>query len=169
MQDKKHIEQLFLQHYAAMYRLALLILHDAEESKDVVSEVFEQVLGSQMAVRPETAGAFLLRSVRNRCLNAIDRRRLQDQLRQLYARHLAETDEPLQAVEERLHRLRQCIDHDLPPQARRVLLMRYQEGLSYAEVARQLDISEAMVYKHLRNAFNHIKVKLNNRDDDGKE
>lgn len=44
MNRKKDIEQLFRQHYAKMYNLARCILSDDDESKDVVSEVFAQIL-----------------------------------------------------------------------------------------------------------------------------
>ena len=55
MNRKKDIEQLFRQHYAKMYNLARCILSDDDESKDVVSEVFAQILADDV----ET-GAFTL-------------------------------------------------------------------------------------------------------------
>ena len=52
-----------------MYRLATILLHDDAESKDVVHDVFAQLLGDTRSLREETAEAFLLTCVRNRCLN----------------------------------------------------------------------------------------------------
>ena len=47
---QKEIETLFRQHYAAMYRLARTILYDADESKDVVSDVFVRLLHNNPSV-----------------------------------------------------------------------------------------------------------------------
>ena len=43
---KKEFEDIYRQHYARMYRLARTMLYDADESKDVVSDVFAQLLES---------------------------------------------------------------------------------------------------------------------------
>ena len=40
MTDKETIKELFLEHYDRMYLLARVLLHDDEESRDAVSEVF---------------------------------------------------------------------------------------------------------------------------------
>ncbi len=37
---KRQIERLFKQHYRAMFRLASILLHDNEESMDIVHDVF---------------------------------------------------------------------------------------------------------------------------------
>lgn len=52
MNRKKDIEQLFRQHYAKMYNLARCILSDDDESKDVVSEVFAQILADDVVLVP---------------------------------------------------------------------------------------------------------------------
>ena len=44
MTQGKDIEQLFRRHYEKMYNLARCILSDDDESKDVVSDVFTQIL-----------------------------------------------------------------------------------------------------------------------------
>jgi DNA-directed RNA polymerase specialized sigma24 family protein len=71
MNRKKNIEQLFRQHYAKMYNLARCILSDDDESKDVVSEVFAQILADDVVLVPGGEEGYLMRSVRNRCLNLI--------------------------------------------------------------------------------------------------
>ena len=71
MRQEKDIEQLFRQHYAKMYNLARYILSDDDESKDVVSEVFAQILADDVVLLPKSEEGYLMRSVRNRCLNLI--------------------------------------------------------------------------------------------------
>lgn len=62
---------MFRQHYEKMYNLARSILSDDDESKDVVSEVFTTILADDVVLMPESEEGFLMRSVRNRCLNLI--------------------------------------------------------------------------------------------------
>ena len=78
---KEILEALFRQHYRQMYRLATLLLHDDAESKDIVHDVFAQLLASPaIELHEETAAAFLLTSVRNRCLNVIRGRKIQERV-----------------------------------------------------------------------------------------
>ena len=64
MQGKEKIfEQLFHSHYEAMYRLAFTYLHDKEESRDIVSEVFARLWDSGLPVRADMQRPFLLVSV----------------------------------------------------------------------------------------------------------
>lgn len=46
---KEQIEQLFRQHYPRMYQLALVLLKDETASKDVVSDVFADVLDGMLS------------------------------------------------------------------------------------------------------------------------
>ena len=41
---EKEFEDIYRQHYARMYRLARTMLYDADESKDVVSDIFARLL-----------------------------------------------------------------------------------------------------------------------------
>ena len=54
--NKETIEQLFRQHYLRMYQLARVLLKDDVASKDVVSEVFADVLDgkTQLGLDNET-------------------------------------------------------------------------------------------------------------------
>ena len=82
--NKETIEQLFRQHYLRMYQLARVLLKDDAASKDVVSEVFADVLDgkTQLGLDNETitsdsplpstnAGSYLLVCVRHKCLNLL--------------------------------------------------------------------------------------------------
>ena len=83
MNRKKDIEQLFRQHYAKMYNLARCILSDDDESKDVVSEVFAQILADDVVLVPESEEGYLMRSVRNRCLNLIAHKSVKERVAKL--------------------------------------------------------------------------------------
>ena len=54
-----------------MLRVARTILYDEQESKDVVSDIFEGLLRGQTMLIPDTEERYLLTSVRNQCLKRI--------------------------------------------------------------------------------------------------
>ena len=80
MTDQGELEALFKQHYRRMYRLATILLHDDVESKDVVHDIFARLLDDYRDLREETAESYLLTSVRNRCLNVIRSRQIQERV-----------------------------------------------------------------------------------------
>ena len=63
--EKKEISTLFRQYYGRMYGMAVSILYDEQESKDVVSDIFERLLESDTVLLPDTVEHYLLTSVRN--------------------------------------------------------------------------------------------------------
>ena len=65
--ERHDIQRLFKQHYAKMLRVARTILYDEQESKDVVSDIFEGLLRGRMMLMPDTEERYLLTSVRNQC------------------------------------------------------------------------------------------------------
>ena len=74
---------MFRRHYEKMYNLARYILSDDDESKDVVSEVFTQILADDMVLLPESEEGYLMRSVRNRCLNLIAHKSVKERVARL--------------------------------------------------------------------------------------
>lgn len=161
MTSKEDIRRLFEQHYDRMYLLARILLHDDEESRDAVSDVFMRMADGSIDVRQETAGSFLLACVRNKCLKMIRQR----QVRQRAARLLAVDESiemtPLEAQTDRLTALLDYSERELTPQTLRVFQLRYRQRKTYAEIAAELGISEAAVYKHLAQALRKIKNHFN--------
>lgn len=161
MQDKEKIfEQLFHSHYTAMYRLAFSLLHDSEESKDVVSDVFAKLWDSRSPVKADTQRAFLLTCVRNRCLNIIAKKSLNEKLHRLYPLEHTAATMPTDDDEHRLQEVLHVIDNDLTPQASRILHLRYGEGKSYRETARVLGISTSTVNKHIVQALKMLRTRF---------
>lgn len=97
MTDQSKLEKLFRQHYRQMYRLATMLLHDDAESKDVVHDIFAHLLRNSQDLREDTAESYLLTSVRNRCLNVIRSRKIQERVEHLYLLDLDTTITPLLA------------------------------------------------------------------------
>lgn len=114
--NKETIEQLFRQHYLRMYQLARVLLKDDAASKDVVSEVFADVLNgkTQLELDNETAndktiastpplpsanaGSYLLVCVRHKCLNLLSRQKMKDRVHHLLKADTSPSIAPLEAT-----------------------------------------------------------------------
>ena len=160
MTDQKKLEKLFKQHYRQMYRLATMLLHDDAESKDVVHDIFAHLLRNSQDLREDTAESYLLTSVRNRCLNVIRSRQIQERVEHLYLLDLDTTITPTQRLEEELEALYKGIDQLEPPVCRDIIMQHFRDGITFKEIANRLGVSETTVYKHLRRALNQLRTQL---------
>ena len=160
MTDKSKLEKLFRQHYRQMYRLATMLLHDDAESKDVVHDIFAHLLRESQDLREETAEHYLLTSVRNRCLNVIRSRQIQERVEHLYLLDLDTTITPTERLEEELEALYKGIDQLEPPVCRDIIMQHFRDGITFKEIANRLGVSETTVYKHLRRALNQLRTQL---------
>ena len=160
---KQFIEKLFRQHYRQMYRLAMMLLHDDAESKDVVHDIFAHLLRESQDLREDTAEHYLLTSVRNRCLNVIRSRKIQERVEHLYLLDIDTTITPTERLEEELKALYKGIGQLEPPVCRDIIMQHFRDGVTFKEIAHRLGVSETTVYKHLRRALNQLRTHLNNK------
>lgn len=151
------IEQLFRTHYTAMHRLAMLILRDEDAARDIVHDVFESLLSVGLT---DVSGQYLLRAVRNRCLNYLRSLTARERIKELYAideYEIADEDWP---DDDTIAQIHSTVANDLTDACRRVVELRFTDGKSYKEIASTLGISEVAVYKHLRHAIDVLRLKL---------
>ena len=139
--ERHYIQRLFKQYYAKMLRVARTILYDEQESKDVVSDIFEGLLRGRTMLMPDTEERYLLTSVRNQCLKRIRHQEM---------RHRIEVTDIVEFVVSHLTEQEQCIFH-----------LRFTEGYSYEEIASSEGISRVAVWKHLSHALKEIRNHFN--------
>lgn len=154
---QKEIETLFCQHYAAMYRLARTILYDADGSKDVVSDVFVRLLHSNPSVQADKMEGYLMMAVRNRCLDVLSHKSVREQVEKLFSQELQQRHIIARNEDERLDRLMQYIERELPPLSQQILRLRFLQEMTYEEVAQEVGVSKVTVYNHLWQSMHRIK------------
>ena len=160
MEEKtRHIESLFKQHYQAMYRLAFMMLHDEEESRDIVYDVFARLLDGDIRFDSGKAEAFLLSCVRNSCLNVMRSHDYRERAMRDFPINDEASDDS-EAFESEIKALQNGISRLTPPVCREVILLHYRHGLTFKEIATRLGVSETTIYKHLRNALNQLRLTI---------
>lgn len=151
----RHIELLFKEHYQVMLKLAVMLLHDKEEARDIVHDVFTRLLDGDIWFNKDKAEAFLLSCVRNSCLNVIRSRNTREQAMRLYL-----PDESTEGLEERVQALQDGLKDLKPPICLDIVLMHYRDGMTFKEIAAHYGVSETTIYKHLREAMNQLRLTL---------
>ena len=146
---------MFRQHYEKMYNLARYLLSDDDESKDVVSEVFTTILANNAVLMPESEEEFLMRSVRNRCLNLIAHKGVKERVTKLL---IDDADVILSdKTDWRLEQLMLLIEDLEPPIRKQIFRLHYLKEMSYQEVADKVGVSKVTVFNHLSQAMDWIK------------
>ena len=151
----RHIELLFKEHYPVMLKLAVMLLHDKEEARDIVHDVFTRLLDGDIWFNKDKAEAFLLSCVRNSCLNVMRSRSTREQAMRLYL-----PEESTEGLEERVQALQDGLKDLKPPICLDIVLMHYRDGMTFKEIAAHYCVSETTIYKHLREAMNQLRLTL---------
>lgn len=145
-------------HQRSVYSLALRMLADRHAAEDLAQEVFLQLYRSLSALSSEAHLAFWLRKVTIH--RAIDRLRREP-------RHELAALEEVQLTAGEAHsgdpilerRLRGLLGQ-LPPAARAVVLLRYQEDLDPADIARTLGMPVNTVKSHLKRSLAELRERM---------
>lgn len=146
-------------HYEELLQRACILLHDEEDARDAVSDVMARLMATDILPEGEKLIAYARSSVRFECLNRLKRMKLQERMRRALPLEDAEAD--IRDEEESYLQYQQFIQTELTPQTRRIFRMHYGERLKYREIAEQVGISEAAVYKHLSQAIIKLKNRFN--------
>ena len=159
---RSQIESLFKTHYTQMYHLALTLLFDETESKDVVSDVFASLLSGSSIVRADNAKAFLLASVRHRCLNVLQHKQVQER----FARLLTEDTDTFVSdntvgAQMQMEELMSYVRDNLSPMEQNVFRLRYLREMTCQEVAEALNVSRQTVHTHLKQTVGKIRKYFN--------
>lgn len=159
MTNRNYIEQLFKAYYEQMYRLAVALLHDSDLAHDIVHDVFAALLDGHPAT--VASGGYLLKAVRNRCLNHIRDCEIHQRITNRYFLNDEEYDTEEWPDEETINRIYTLIRNDVSQQARHVMKLRFSDGMPFALIATTMGISETAVYRHLSHALSIIRKKIN--------
>lgn len=156
----EEFDTLFRHCYPRLYRLAYSLLNDAEESRDVVSAVFADLLDRQRMTTDINEG-YLMAMVHNRALNRIKHLRVEDEARahMLYAMQMCPPAD--MADDDRLAEILTFIDTELTPQTRRVLMLCYDEKKTYQQAAAELGVSVQAINKHISQALRKLRERFN--------
>ena len=157
MNDKSILEGLFRQHYGKMTHLARTLLHDDAEAQDVVQDVFARLLENEYQMTGNKAEAYLMSAVRNRCMNHIRNMQFRERFKHLHPLDEANESHSIEEIMAELEQINAIVDAHIEEPQRTIFSLRFDEELTFQEIASRLDISVGTVYKYLRQCISRIK------------
>lgn len=150
-------EGIYRRYYAQMYRLAKTILYEPQESKDVVSDIFARLLRDGRLPQKEKIEGYLMTAVRNRCRDVISHKSIRERVEKLFLQESLQNRIVSPYDDDRLDRLMQFIETEIPPLSRQILRLRFLREMSYEEVAQTVGVSKVTVYNHLSQSLQRIR------------
>ena len=154
---REKFENIYRRHSAKMYRLAKTMLYDADESKDVVSDIFARLLRDGDRPQKDKMEGYLMTAVRNRCRDVISHKSIRERVEKLFLQESMQSQIVSMNDDDRLERLMQFIESELPPLSQQIFRLRFLHEMSYEEVAQAAGVSKVTVYNHLSQSLQRIR------------
>lgn len=156
------------EHYADLLRFLARRLGDSDRAADIAHDTVLRLAAGDAAADVQDRRAYLFRVAGNLAI---------DTLRQNARRAaVVVSDDAVEAVpdpaplpetallaRERVRRLGAALDA-LPAKPRQALLLSRMEGLTHAQIAARLGVSESMVAKYIAQALRHCRDRLDPPD-----
>jgi RNA polymerase sigma-70 factor (ECF subfamily) len=163
-------DALFDRYKDYVYRVAFFLTRNSGDAEEVVQDAFIDVL--RALPRYDTAGparfeTWLYRVTVNRCRSRFRRKRLpssdwddvSERIERIVNGHPNHQPEQTTISREQRAALWQAVD-GLPEAHRQVVVLRYQSGLSYEEIAQAMEINVGTVKSRLYNAHKKLGALL---------
>ena len=156
--DRDGFAVVYAEHRDAMVRLAFLLTSDLHRAEDVVADAFSRVWQRWRRGEVDDVRSYLRRAVVNAANSSLRRRYLERHHAGRVDgddRGIVQHDEAAAARDELWRAIQR-----LPVRQRQVVVLRFYEELTVAEVADVLAVSEGTVKSHSSKAFARLGVVL---------
>ena len=157
---EERFREFFLSMHPKLIRYATTLLGDADEAKDIVSEVFGRAWENFSSLGDD-ASAWLYTATRNASLNRLKHLQVeQTHIEAIVLATQADVDNGYWEHEALLQKA-EAIDRSLLEPTCTVLRLCYWEKKTYQQVAEQLGISPDTVKKHISKALRMLREEMN--------
>lgn len=161
--DHMAYTQIFERYWAVLLQHGVKLLKDEDDSVDLVQDVFTQLWVKHQQLDITTSiKSYLYTAVRNRVISRIRHVKVHEGYLDTLV-NIIDQGELVTDNEVRLKELTQQIEKEiasLPLRQREVFELSRNKGLSHAQIAAALNISDETVKKQINKALKTLKVKL---------
>ena len=146
-------ETLYIQCFPPAMRLAISLLHEEDEARDVVHEVFLKLWESD--VKADNPSAYILRSVRNASISRIRKLDVREKVK---LKLMLEPPPDDSDWERRNEEVKKAVERLLTSREQQVVEKIYSEGMSYKDAADSLGVSVAAINKNIVGALKKLRT-----------
>jgi RNA polymerase sigma-70 factor (ECF subfamily) len=155
--DEQAFDALFGHYSALVYRFAYGYLKARTEAEEIVQECFLKIWERRQQLRDDMPlKAYLFTTAHHAILNQL-RQKQQHQRFQAYSAHTEPGQVGNEADYAALETLYQAALEQLPPKRREIFMLSRQQGLSYPEIAAQLNLSVKTVEAQMTQALKFLR------------
>ncbi len=161
--NERAFSEIYQRYKEALYFHANRLLSDHDEARDIVQEVFTNLWAKRETLTiPDSVDAYLYGAIRNRILNFIAHQKVVDRYIGSIDTFLSfthnTTDHPLRHKELEKLLLREI--ERLPKKMKIVFEMSRKQGMTYRQIAEELNLSDQSVKKQIQRAIKILRIKV---------
>jgi len=143
-----------------VYSLALYLLHDRSEAEDMAQETYIKLWQHLDQVKIRKAKAWLLRVTRNRCLDHLRRRGLENDVSNIHPVTQALQEPEITLIQEQRNNWLKRNLENLKEPYRSLIILRDIHQNSYSDIADTMELSLDQVKVYLYRARQQLKTRL---------
>lgn len=166
--DTNAFEQLYSAYYVYLCAVATKYVYQADIAQEIVNDVFLNIWKNKVELKAPVA-PYLIRAVKNRCINHITRRKMtevsltdvRDQLFTIQEEEAGKEAHPLAYLENKeFESLISEAVNTLPPKCRIIFEQYLYQNMSYEEIAKENNIAASTVRVQIKLGLGRIKAIL---------
>ncbi len=166
----KFLSDLVAQHGNSLEKFLARKLNSPEDAAEVAQEAFLRMHRMQRPENLDNARAFLFQVANNLAIDQLRRRTLHFRFlnseksllegsEPLDSNAIAASPEQILSARQKLSRIYQAVD-ELPFKVKQAFLLHRHRGLSYQEIANEMEVSVSSVEKYILAALKHCRRRL---------
>jgi RNA polymerase sigma-70 factor, ECF subfamily len=160
--DEAAFELIFREHAHALLNFAFHYTGSADDAEDIVQTVFARVwIGRERWGVRGSLAAYLKLATRNLIRDRARHAQVVERHRAGVLPSVAAGPDAALDAAETAAAIQHAIE-SLAPQRRAVFMLRWAQGLSYAEIATKLRLAEKTVERHLTLAYKELRERISN-------
>lgn len=155
---KADLKLIFEANYVLLYNYASSIIKDKHTAEDLVQTVFIQLWQNGKLMDIQEPRPFLLKCVKYKCIDFL---RSQKRNKEVLLKELPELDNFQESLpEEDTAAMLNYFAAMLPSKMQRIFLMSRTQGMTYKQIAQELNISQKTVENQMGTALKKLRVLL---------
>ena len=157
--NNSEFEKVFHLYYSSLSNYALKFTGDKSIAEDLVQDLFIQLWERKTLARIRDIERYLLRSIKFKCIDYLKYRDTRSEIQ--VEEFPDEASGVLSDISEKeIEPLLHYLADKLPPKTRTVFLLSRESGLSYKEIAEEMELSVKTVESQMGRALRQLRILL---------
>jgi len=155
----RSLKNIFNESYSALCNYAYSLIEDRHAAEDIVQSIFISLWENDKLLGLEHPESYLLKCVKFKCIDHVRSRKIKKEVSMETLPDIGNTF-PQSINEEDILPLLNYFVSQLPNRAKEIFLMSRQQGMTYREIAEELDLSVKTIENHMGSALKKLRILL---------